>query len=246
MAGTKNRQSGGGKHLSLSVAKTALAGFVFAFVGLFSTVASQSDKAMAEGDSCVMAAALKSGGENPKRFWNSVTKSWLSPAQVELLKLAYDIGYADGGKQQAELMQALLLQESMAGELGRIGHMTAPVGKRSYGVMQVKVSAARDVIASHPEFGRFQSDEELIVRLMGDDEFNMRVASKFLGMLRRNTLSVDEALVAYNIGLEGSKTVAEPVNFKYVQSVHSNMQGVVKPFNRRYIEAPMKVALLMG
>ncbi|HHJ80579.1 MAG TPA: hypothetical protein ENJ65_02985, partial [Candidatus Tenderia electrophaga] len=88
-------------------------------------------------------------------FWNSRTKSWLIDEQLSLLQTAYEVGYEDGGLEHAELLQSILLQETIAGQLGRIGHMTAPVGKRSYGVMQVKVSAARDVLRKHKEFGRF-------------------------------------------------------------------------------------------
>lgn len=165
-------------------------------------------------------------------FWNPLTKSWLTDEQAMLMQTAYEIGLADGGLEHAELLQAVLLQETIAGQLGRIGHMTAPVGKRSYGVMQVKVSAARDVLRHYKQFGRFRSDEELIVALMSDDVFNMRIASRFLLYLKEKTASEDAALVAYNIGLRASRKIGKPEKFKYVVRTRRNLSEVVQHFNR--------------
>ncbi|ALP53071.1 hypothetical protein Tel_07830 [Candidatus Tenderia electrophaga] len=173
--------------------------------------------------------------DNPiagRLFWNPLTKSWLTDEQAVLMQTAYEIGLADGGAAHGELLQAVLLQETIAGQLGRIGHMTAPVGKRSYGVMQVKVSAARDVLRRHEAFGRFRSDEELIVALMSDDVFNMRIASKFLLHLKNHTHSEDAALVAYNIGLRASRKIAKPTKFKYVVRTRRNLTEVVQHFNQ--------------
>lgn len=173
-----------------------------------------------------------------KTIWNPVAKAWLSDEQIGLLKMAFEIGNRDGGLPHAQLIQATLLQETIAGQLGRIGHRTAPVGKRSYGVMQVKVTAALDVLAEHRELGNFRTDEELIVRLMTDDEFNIRVASKFMMNLREKTLSDAEALVAYNIGLRAAKRFEEHAEFRYVKSVNRYFEDVVLPFNRKYLGAP--------
>ncbi len=172
---------------------------------------------------------------NNQLFWNTLTKSWLTDEQAQLLKTAYSIGYENGGHEHAELLQAVLLQETIAGQLGRIGHMTARVGKRSYGVMQVKVTAARDVLKKHKDFGRFRSDEELIVALMTDDDFNMRIASKFLLYLGEKTSSVEASLVAYNIGLRGSRKISEPDEFKYVVRTKNNLNEVVQHFNQKFI-----------
>lgn len=179
---------------------------------------------------------LQSDGDNEdKTIWNPLAKSWLTQEQVDLLKQAYDIGYQDGGEQHALLLQSTLLQESIAGQLGRVGHRTAPVGKRSYGVMQVKVSAASDVLEGHPQLGALHTDEELIVRLMTDDQFNLQVASKFLLYLRNKTNSDAEALVAYNMGLRASKRFETHEDFNYVKSVNRYFENIVVPFNRKYL-----------
>ena len=178
---------------------------------------------------------VNSEADTEKTIWNPLAKSWLTEEQVGLLKLAYDIGYQDGGEQHASLLQSTLLQETIAGQLGRVGHRAAPVGKRSYGVMQVKVSAATDVLDEHPQLGVSHTDEELIVRLMTDDEFNIRVASKFLLFLRDKTSSDAEALVAYNMGLRASKRFEAHEDFYYVKSVNRYFESIVVPFNRKYL-----------
>jgi len=180
-------------------------------------------------------AQSNSDGYEERTIWNPLAKSWLTEEQVDLLKLAYDIGYQDGGEQHASLLQSTLLQETIAGQLGRVGHRTAPVGKRSYGVMQVKVSAASDVLEEHPQLGAIRTDEELIVRLMTDDEFNIRIASKFLLFLRDKTSSDAEALVAYNMGLRASKRFEAHEDFHYVKSVNRYFETIVVPFNRKYL-----------
>ena len=176
-------------------------------------------------------------------FWNSRTKTWLDREQYELLQQAYYIGLEDGDESFAATLQAILLQETIAGQLGRIGHMTAPVGKRSYGVMQVKVSAARDVLRKHKDLGKFRADEELIVALMTDDEFNIRVASKFLKHLQSKTNTMAEALVAYNIGLRASRKIAKPDEFKYVRRTQGNLNEVVNHFNKRFLADDLKLAM---
>ena len=178
-------------------------------------------------------------------FWNGLNKTWLSDEQMALLNKAYEIGFQDGGHEHAEIVQAVLLQETIAGQLGRIGHLTAPVGKRSYGVMQVKVSAARDVLRHFKgEFGRFKADEQLIAQLMMDDEFNLRMGSKFLLHLAPKAKSVEKMLVAYNIGLRASRSVNKPGEFKYVVRTMNNLNKVVKPFNERFqVQEPVQLAL---
>ena len=180
-------------------------------------------------------AALNTSGVEDKTIWNPLAKSWLTGEQVDLLKQAYDIGNEDGGEQHALLLQSTLLQESIAGQLGRVGHRTAPVGKRSYGVMQIKVSAASDVLEEHPQLGISHTEEELIVRLMTDDDFNIRIASKFLLYLRDKTSSDAEALVAYNMGLQGSKRFESHEDVHYVKSVTRYFESIVVPFNRKYL-----------
>jgi len=167
-------------------------------------------------------------------MWNPLGKGWLTPEQIDLLGMAYSIGYQDGGVAHARLVQAVLLQETIAGLLGRLGHLSAPLGKRSYGVMQVKVVAARDVLRLHPELGKFHTDDQLITRLITDDEFNIRVGSAYLKFLRRHKHSDQQALVAYNIGMNAARRVMDAADFKYVQKVERYMAVLVPRYNNKF------------
>ena len=167
-------------------------------------------------------------------MWNPLGKGWLTPEQIDLLGMAYSIGYKDGGEAHARLVQAVLLQETIAGLLGRLGHLSAPLGKRSYGVMQVKVVAARDVLRKHPELGKFHTDDQLIARLMTDDEFNIRVASAYLKFLRKHKRSDQQALVAYNIGMNAARRVMDAADFKYVQRVERYLSVLVPRYNDKF------------
>jgi len=217
----------------------------FAVASINSEICLTEEATLGNSQALFTPAAFASGASSSsdaQLFWNSLTKSWLTDEQLNLLHTAYAVGYEDGGHEHAELLQGVLLQETIAGQLGRIGHMTAPVGKRSYGVMQVKVSAARDVLRKHKEFGRFRSDEALIVALMTDDELNMQMASKFLLFLRQKTKSNEAALVAYNIGLRASRKITSPDSFKYVVRTQRNLKEVVQPFNQKFINTGLQVA----
>lgn len=176
------------------------------------------------------------------RLWNPLGKAWLTREQLDLLRLAYKIGHDDGGAAHASLLQAVLMQESIAGQLGRLGHLSAPLGKRSYGVMQVKVVAARDVLSWHPELGDFPSDDQLIARLITDDEFNLRVASAYLKYLRKRTGSDHEALVAYNVGPSAAKHVVDPAQYRYVLGIERYLSKVVMPFNGKFLRENHRVA----
>lgn len=178
------------------------------------------------------------------RLWNPLGKAWLTDEQLDLLSLAYKVGYEDGGEAHAKLLQAVLMQETIAGQLGRLGHLSAPLGKRSYGVMQVKVVAARDVLKWRPQFGEFATDEQLIARLMVDDEFNIRVASAYLKYLRRGANSDHQALVAYNLGPNAAKHVVDPAQYRYVLAVERYLSHVVMPFNGKFGEAAARTAAM--
>ena len=133
--------------------------------------------------------------------------------QAELLIYAYNTAQADGFEDPTYL-QALIWQESHAG--GYEGHEVAGdeyglrVGKRYYGVGQIKVNAAKDVFKRFPdEFPNFyqkpkkvilangkikrikgrylMTDEEIIAFLITDKKFNIRVASKYLWIMQHKT-----------------------------------------------------------
>ncbi len=187
-------------------------------------------------------SVVSTSHDKGESLWNPLGKAWLTGEQLDLLSLTFKIGYEDGRESHAKFLQAVLMQETIAGQLGRLGHMSAPLGKRSYGVMQVKVSAARDVLRHKPKFGHFRTDEQLIARLISDDEFNIRIASAYLKYLRKRFDSDYQALVAYNVGPNAAKRVVDPSKFRYVRRVERYLANVVEPFNGKFTNEANRVA----
>ena len=189
------------------------------------------------------AAHAKTHKTSNGKFWNSLSRHWLTEEQIKLLNLAHHIGMEEDGAEQAALLQAILMQESHAGNYGRIGDVHADVGKRSYGVMQVKLITAYDVLKNYPEMGNFKTEEGLIIKLVTDDEFNIRIASRHLLMLRKHTQRDAQAIMAYNTGLNKAMAHWYPEKFRYVRKVDRYLRYVVRPFNKHFGEDGRIVAL---
>lgn len=112
-------------------------------------------------------------------------------------------------------MQSIAWQETRSGrgergKYGIVGDRTTskgkirPLGEKSYGVCQVRLSSAKDVLRKFPDLGSFKTDEELLVALMTDDRFNIRIATYHfklqLNMFSMYTDSWRRAVLAYNVG----------------------------------------------
>lgn len=166
----------------------------------------------------------------------------ITEKQAELLIYAYNVAKADGFKDPS-VLQGIIWQESKAG--GLKGHDVAgdeyglPVGKRYYGVGQIKVSAARDVFKMFPkEFPNFNEkteDEEIIAHLIMDDKFNIRVAGRYLYIVgHRSTTGrarpTNFAITAYNQGIGGAMKL-DWNDWHYTVSVNKHRRKIMRPFN---------------
>ena len=144
----------------------------------------------------------------------------LTSSQGRLLAEAYEIAKADGHK-HPELVQAILLQETMAG--GMKAYRVANPGPQAYfGVMQIKLGAAKDVLGTWPgmyaKFGlQSRNDDEIKANLILNDKFNMAVGSKYLLTLqKRYGYSGHALMVAYNKGPGGAQGI-DPSDNEYAQ-----------------------------
>jgi len=164
-----------------------------------------------------------------------------TPEQRKLMTMAYYIGKEIGFP---ETMQSLLLQETRAGALGdRIGDVNLPIGKRSYGVMQMKVATARKVLRKYPTlvpnyFPKRKSykrvrDEEIIIKLIQDDEFNIRLAAMNFVIHRQLSKSWAKAVVAYNTGQGAANKIFEPKKHVYYVHIVKKLISEVRPFNTK-------------
>jgi len=165
--------------------------------------------------------------------------------QSAILKMAKEIGAEIG---YPETLQAIALQETHAGHYGnRIGDVNEAVGKRSYGIMQVKVATARFVFNNYPYlkdqyFGnrkiRNITSEEIIVLLMSNDEACMEIAAMNLQkMLDFSGGEWSKAVAAYNAGWGNAKKMKTPRKFKYVRHINKRIKKEVRPFNKQFMIA---------
>jgi hypothetical protein len=164
--------------------------------------------------------------------------------QVKLMKIAYNVGSEYG---IAEVMQGILLQETIAGRFGnRIGGVSEglAVGKRYYGVTQMKISAVEDALKTYPiyikkYFGNRRlpqiAEEEIINKLMSNDEFAIRMASLYFSKYQKQAANTAEAIAMYNRGPAGAKQLANPSTFFYVEGVQDHIKYNVKRFNQKYL-----------
>lgn len=156
----------------------------------------------------------------------------LTSRQARFLSMAHDIAAADG-LPHPQLLQAILLQESNAGEQPsyKVGDSHLPTNKRSYGLGQIKLETAHAVLRRWPEmwekFGfQTHTDEEVIAKLIEDPAFNISIASKYLLVLKSSGYSSDKALaVAYNKGPGGAQGVDVHTDL-YATSVSQHIRAL--------------------
>ena len=163
-----------------------------------------------------------------------------TPEQRKLMTIAFHIGKEIG---YPETIQSLLLQETRAGAYGdRIGDTNLPVGRRSYGVMQMKVATARKVLKKYPtlvanyfpnrkDYKRLR-DEEIIIKLIQDDEFNIRLAALNFVIHRKLSKNWAQSVVAYNTGQGAANKISEPKKHVYYGKILKRLVSEVRPFNK--------------
>lgn len=157
-------------------------------------------------------ADVKLGGQAVK-----VLPANLSEKQHRLLNMAYEMGKAHGFK-DPEIVQAVLLQETLAGGVG--SYKVANPGPEAYfGPMQIKLAAAKDVLSRWPAlFGSYgfhtRSDDEIKANLILNERFNMEIATKYLLILKQQYgFKGRELMNAYNRGPGGVKEVGSDFHY---------------------------------
>jgi len=155
----------------------------------------------------------------------------MTQKQLELLNYAFDVAKSDGHK-VPQYVQGIIMQESKAGNMKdfRVAGLTNRVGDHYFGIAQVKLSTAKSVMSRYPSLWEgfdTHTDEELQARLITDDKFNIRVASKLLLMLNINE-NPESAITAYNLGEGGAQGIANKKEFHYNVGVKNNMNKLKK------------------
>lgn len=160
----------------------------------------------------------------------------------EYLKKVHRIGAEVG--EHPETLQAILLQETNGGRAERIGNRSSPVGKRSYGLMQVQVVAARSILQRYPEVltkyfktrtYKSLADEEIITLLLANDEANVRIAAyHFKLYLSLSNNNWAKAVAAYNMGIGNAGKINNHADVKYVREIKHKIDTVVRKFNQNH------------
>jgi hypothetical protein len=123
-----------------------------------------------------------------------------TPEQHELMRHAYEVGLPND---LGWTTMAILIRESQIDTFGPVGDHHRPMGKRSYGAMQVTLAAAKEVLHQHcPRLNPgLDTDEEVISHLIMRPKWNIEVGGCYLAALRKETDRLSDAVAAYNMGL---------------------------------------------
>jgi len=201
-----------------------LASITAVFIGAAGKVYTLMPKAI--GNSVIAEKSTSAGGNQV----SAVIPSNITEKQSKLLALAYTVAKENGLK-NPEVMQAVLLQETLAG--GIKTYKVANPGPEAYfGVAQIKLQATKDVLARWPElYSKYgfhtRTDDEIKANLIMNDKFNVDVASKYLLILKQvYGYSGKELLNAYNRGPAGVKHVDN--DFHYAVGAEQKLQAFKK------------------
>lgn len=155
------------------------------------------------GNSVIAEKSEGNGGEQVA----TILPADLTDTQHKLLNMAYEVAQENGLK-NPEVIQAILLQETRAGGMG--SYKVANPGPDAYfGPMQIKLAAARDVLAQWPslyaQFGfHTKTDDEVKANLILNERFNIEVATKYVLILKQTYgLKGRDLIQAYNKGPGG-------------------------------------------
>ena len=160
---------------------------------------------------------------------------------TENMSLVFNVGKQIG---DPETLEAILLQETNGGRSTLIGNKDSPVGKRSYGLMQVQVCAAREVLERNPSlFNEYFpkrtyssiADEEVIALLLTNREANVRIAAyhfKYYKALAGGDW--DKTVAGYNGGVVLMQKIKHPAEYGYVKDIREKLTSTVRPFNREH------------
>lgn len=149
-------------------------------------------------------------------------------SETTLMQMAYQEGKH---LERPEILQAILLNETVAGRFGRLGDKHfKDWRRRSYGIMQVQFKTAKFILKKNREL--YMSDEKLLLYLRSDDRFNIYVARLYVQYLWKKYKNWDYVLLAYNVGpknIRKYKLEYDPNG--YLAKAYFYFEHTIKKFN---------------
>ncbi len=208
--------------------KTSIAFLCASITAIVISLAPVVSTNTAQNGTAVIATKHRIKGGDPVTM---IVPDDLTRKQAQLLAFAYQVAKEDGHK-HPERLQGILLQETRAGEMASYkvaGQELGAKGRDKYfGVAQMKIDAALAVLKRFPEMWAFmqtKEPEEVIANLILNDEFSIRMMSKYLLIVGGDN---DRGITAYNRGPGGVTQVSDPSSFGYTVSVkrHSTSRPI--------------------
>jgi hypothetical protein len=170
--------------------------------------------------------------------WRTNKPYIFSPNASMALQRIKNIGSEYGNE---NILQAIAIQETMAGDGGMIGGLNKPFIHRSYGLMQIQINSAKHIFKTYPKiFDEFYpgkslkdvSDKEISNLLLTNYDANIHIAAALFNLYYKMVNNdLDKAIAAYNVGIR--KVLKNP-NLKhmtYVKDVKKHLTHYVVPFN---------------
>jgi len=152
-------------------------------------------------------------------------------------KFILDVAYQQGMMiNYPETIQAIAVTETNLGVNGRIGDVNKPIGKKSYGVCQIKLSTAKFVLEDILEINPFKYDEQIIVMLMTNDTFNVHLSMLYFEwLMKRFHGNWRKSVLAYNYGLGNVRKTGLSVDPNhYVDKIVNAIKQQIRPYNAKY------------
>lgn len=162
--------------------------------------------------------------------FNSAAYGW-NKGETELLNLAYQEGKKIG---QPELLQIIMMNETVVGRWGRYGDDHFRDWKmHCFGVMQIQFNTARLFVNKFTSYKL--NDKELVRRLRFDDAFCIEIAGIYAKwLLDFNAGDLHKTILSYNVGPGNVRKYG--LSFdpnKYLKRAMLNLKRYIVPFNRK-------------
>jgi len=135
-------------------------------------------------------------------IFNTVYSYTFTKEQIDNLKECVEISRLFNNS--PSLVCSIMLNETAAGRKmnSNVGDRFLRPFKRSYGLMQIRLTTAEDMINRfHLDFLKKIPAEEILVYLMEDKKFNIAMANVFISYLKKKYHgNIKKIVIAYNRG----------------------------------------------
>lgn len=154
----------------------------------------------------------------------------LTEYQKKVLKICEKYGKLIG---YPETLMAIAFNESTAGKASPVQDMFLKPFTRSYGIMNVRLPTAKEVIKNgYVNFN--ETDEYLLIKLIQDPEFNIAVAAGYLKYIKDKHIKENspspwtDMVIAYNAGPGNIERFKREQKLDYVNKTKRHINYVRK------------------